>query len=533
DAKNFYNLLKAVEKCYVNGKPRHASEGVYSNFHIMDEKVFKEMEPEAVANIIRTKVLVLTNCENSNIEFNARDLSNIASLSSPISVQDFSIVTEKPNDHHRVGNLQQILDCTTQENCKILNVLDLPNSTSPLPITQYSSELIAWNATIRSMFCQPHEHFPTSDMSWFLVGLANALHLGHIDSDGLGTVVEVRNRDGGKYWMKATRIPQTREKLANVNLFIKFNLELPDLKHWILEGILLTNKTRIVMGPNSAHWVYTPFHTICSGGHYISTPNMQDTLIGLIHTFMLDDFITNINHPPTRILFCRMATFYYDDLVQKKYNKFAAHGHVFNIQNFSGVLDVISFCNLIILINVLDFRTYMYNGEFTVNNFKRLTKERIASIEAFDYNALSAKERMRYQYARGQAYAILDWLFKSVEIKEIPSGKIVKNPYHSLWIPLMAQQASALLVYKKKTMEAELRGAKGCTPAALKRQILLCFQCTLLEQAVNDAIEAEYEVFTFSDPTGYTATPLAKLKSALSEFIFAILYFNYIDKLYL
>ncbi|KDR84716.1 hypothetical protein GALMADRAFT_46028, partial [Galerina marginata CBS 339.88] len=165
------------------------------------------------------------------------------------------------------------------------------------------------------------------------------------------------------------------------------------------------------MGPDCPHWVYTPFHTICSGGHYTASATIQDTMIGLIHTFMLDSFISNTNHTPTRILLCRLASFYYQGLVKKKYNKHEiAHAHLLDLENFSSVIDLMSFCNLIIFINVLDFKTYMYNKYIAANNVKELTQERLAAIEAFDFNAVVPKDRMRYQHARGQAYALIDWL---------------------------------------------------------------------------------------------------------------------------
>ncbi|KDR67912.1 hypothetical protein GALMADRAFT_146664 [Galerina marginata CBS 339.88] len=531
DAQNFYGLLKAVESCYVNGKPRHAQKGVYSNFLIMDEKEYKELEPEAVQDLVRYRQLVLTDCEMSSIEFTPRSLSNICSLTSALCIHDHSVVSKNPNDCHHTGNLQQILDCIDQgDKGKILNVLDIPNSTCPLPTTGYSSELIAWNATGADLFCHRQtEHYPYSDMSWYLIGLSGALHLGHIDSDGQGTVIEVRNREGAKFWMKATRKELLKKnddpevdraaallELANINMFLQFSLEVPNLDHWILEGILLTHKTRLVMGPDCPHWVYTPFHTICSGGHYIASSTIQDTMIGLIHAFMLDNFVSNTNHTPTRILLCRLASLYYEGFVKQRYSKHEiAHAHLFDFENFCSVVDLMSFCNLIIFINVLDFKTYMYNTYITVNNVKELSEERLAAIEAFDFNAVHPKDRLWYQHARGQAYALIDWLFKSVDIIDKKTNRTVKDPHTSLWVPYIAQQASALLLYRKKADKAKFKGAPGSTAATLNRQILLCFEGIFLEDPVNAAIESEHEVFTFLEPLRYDVTRLTGLKAPL------------------
>ncbi|KDR83318.1 hypothetical protein GALMADRAFT_54761 [Galerina marginata CBS 339.88] len=274
------------------------------------------------------------------------------------------------------------------------------------------------------------------------------------------------------------------------------------------------------MGPDCPHWVYTPFHTICTGGHYIASATIQDTMIRLIHTFMLDSYISNTNHTPTRILLCWLASLYYQGLVKKKYKRYeVTHAHLFDFESFASVLDLMAFCNLIIFINVLDFQTYMFNKYIAVNDIKHLSQERLAAIEAFDHNTVPPKDRMRYQNARGQAYALIDWLFKSVDIIDLDTNQPVEDPCTSLWIPYIAQQASALLVYKNKAEQDKLKGAKGCTPATLKRQILLCFQGSYLEEPVNAAIEAECEVFTFLEPHRYKATRRNDLKSALHEFI--------------
>ncbi|KDR70309.1 hypothetical protein GALMADRAFT_76417 [Galerina marginata CBS 339.88] len=276
------------------------------------------------------------------------------------------------------------------------------------------------------------------------------------------------------------------------------------------------------MMPDTTHLVYTATHTICGGGHHFASCTMQHTMLGMMHTFILDDFISNTNHPPTRMLLSRMATFYYHGLVLNKYNEDEdSYAHLPDLQSFSSALDLIAFCNLIIFINVLNFKTYQYPSSpsnIDIDDLESLSHERLASIKAFDFNAISPVDRQRYQHARGLAYALIDWLFKAVDIIEIATGEILEDPYSSLWVPYISQQASALLNYKRLAEKKKLKGAPGCTALWLKRQILLCFEGTDLEASVNDAIEAKHSILAFPSPEKYTTHRREFLQSDLGEF---------------
>jgi hypothetical protein len=70
------------------------------------------------------------------------------------------------------------------------------------------------------------------------------------------------------------------------------------------------------MRPNTLHAAFTPEPSICHGGHFYCTSTMQDTLRGMVHSFVDHIKITNTNHPPASALLRRMATFYFTGLVQ-------------------------------------------------------------------------------------------------------------------------------------------------------------------------------------------------------------------------
>lgn len=130
------------------------------------------------------------------------------------------------------------------------------------------------------------------------------------------------------------------------------------------------------MKPCQPHFVFSYAHSICLGGHYYLTNNMQTTLQGLIHTFVLHNFLTNTSHP-TRVLLRRLVLFYHMGLIEKEIPASGmsfifcssfnlnlmsildpAASHLPEIHNIDGLMNLLSACVLVVLGNVLDFRTY-------------------------------------------------------------------------------------------------------------------------------------------------------------------------------
>jgi hypothetical protein len=64
------------------------------------------------------------------------------------------------------------------------------------------------------------------------------------------------------------------------------------------------------MRPGVPHFVYGLEDAITHGGHFYSTSVMQDTLQSLVHTFILNEFISNTFHHPSRQLLRRIIVFW-------------------------------------------------------------------------------------------------------------------------------------------------------------------------------------------------------------------------------
>jgi hypothetical protein len=78
------------------------------------------------------------------------------------------------------------------------------------------------------------------------------------------------------------------------------------------------------MRPNTPHAVFTPEHSIVSGGHFYSTSNLQDTFFSIVHCFMGDNIITNAEHYNSRMLLVRMMHYFYKCFVlgAEEYGKY-------------------------------------------------------------------------------------------------------------------------------------------------------------------------------------------------------------------
>lgn len=72
-----------------------------------------------------------------------------------------------------------------------------------------------------------------------------------------------------------------------------------------------------IMRPNTPHVVFTPEYSICHGGHFYATTTMQDTMFGIIHTFISPIDLTNTDHRNHGIFLRRIAAFYHESLVEQ------------------------------------------------------------------------------------------------------------------------------------------------------------------------------------------------------------------------
>lgn len=72
------------------------------------------------------------------------------------------------------------------------------------------------------------------------------------------------------------------------------------------------------MKANQPHAVYGNVPTIIHGGHFYLTRLMECTAQSMLHSFVMDQFLTNTVHHRSRLLLRRMGDFYRQGLLEKK-----------------------------------------------------------------------------------------------------------------------------------------------------------------------------------------------------------------------
>ena len=142
-------------------------------------------------------------------------------------------------------------------------------------------------------------------------------------------------------------------------------------------------------------------------------------------------------------------------------------GHVPSLDSFTSVLDLFTFCNLIILMNVLDFRTYQEPSQTYGINSPDWLK--------YDLNNIPAVERYEIAYARGRCFDILNWFFTSYELYSTASGLTIDG-FKEVAMAHLARQAYVILKYKTEALKNGLDDGALCGMKALNHQIKLCFQ---------------------------------------------------------
>lgn len=242
------------------------------------------------------------------------------------------------------------------------------------------------------------------------------------------------------------------------------------------------------MRPNTPHAVFSPEHTICHGGHFYATTTMRDTMFAIVHTFVSPHVLTNTDHPSHGILLRRIAAFYHEALVQKRledgskcmnpscvpnplthrtflyYFLVFRPGHVPQITDFDSLLNLLTFCNLVIMANVLDSRTYEKDPGASDS----------VALSKHDANAIPVKERYAMAYARGRCWDILFWVFHKYEVFDKETGEMIDG-FSQVAMRYLAHLGSTIIEFKRRSVESQM-DPELFTVKALTRQVKHCFK---------------------------------------------------------
>lgn len=143
------------------------------------------------------------------------------------------------------GTTRDILDnAVLGRNGRILNGLEFPRWDAHVVRTPFSSQLVAWHHTRNHHNAPLNLPYPTGDMHWGLAGTADTVTFLHIDSDGLGTDIQVMC--GMKVW----GLLRAREDapLRSMSFFTSTDFSLDTVSadaHYDFEAIVLKPGDRL------------------------------------------------------------------------------------------------------------------------------------------------------------------------------------------------------------------------------------------------------------------------------------------------
>ena len=139
-----------------------------------------------------------------------------------------------------------------------------------------------------------------------------------------------------------------------------------------------------------------------------------------------------------------------------------AASHLPNINDFDGLMDLLSVCILVILGNVLDFRTYRAPSQ---DECEKANKNQQILID-HEINSIPISERFAICYAHGVALRLINWIRICSEIRG-PGGVIITDLPSRYFV----QIAQTLIEYKEGANASKLDMQANCTLDMLTKQI--------------------------------------------------------------
>lgn len=133
-----------------------------------------------------------------------------------------------------------------------------------------------------------------------------------------------------------------------------------------------------------------------------------------------------------------------------------------DIDSVDGLIDLMCGCILIILGNVLDFRTYRAPHQDDDAEFTEIDR----TLLEHDFNSIPYYDRLAICHARGVALHILHWIRCSALIKDV-AGNLIQDLPSLFFI----QITRTLVAYKTQSLEAKLDVDSCVTLPLLTNQI--------------------------------------------------------------
>lgn len=237
---------------------------------------------------------------------------------------------------------------------------------------------------------------------------------------------------------------------------------------------------------------------------------LQDSLFGVIHTFILPSLLTEGENPEFSIIARRMVHYFHNALVL---NDSSDTEHLPSLSTMDEVGDFFCLFIIAIFLNGLDQRTYQVSTE--IANFDEDTLLQCHKI--YDLNAISVLERHQLCQIRGLAMDLIFWFSANYAIIDSDLDEV--DAFQTIVIPFTVHIARQIIRYKKAAVTSGYKGFG--TPENIQAQIeSAIFHIPGMETAYNAERNDEYENGYHSD-----SSDSQSLASALYDLNFSLIDF--------
>lgn len=188
--------------------------------------------------------------------------------------------------------------------------------------------------------------------------------------------------------------------------------------------------------------------------------------------------------------------------------------HIPDLKTMDSVLDLLSACNLGILSNALDFRTYTHP---TQEADEPLQSEEKLQMDLFDLNSMPNADRVECTFSRGFALDLIRWFAENYVLskgqgrgtsaKKSESGKLITE---SIIMDNLAHQAYSVFLAKKKAALEQVVGAPNCTVGKLKTQLLGALPLAASKKFMNLLQTKQKIEEMYMDWNGWVVQPVEK-----------------------
>ncbi|KIM40847.1 hypothetical protein M413DRAFT_27977 [Hebeloma cylindrosporum] len=484
-------LNTLIQKSYVNGTPLFLAEPSRSIFKIMKEVEYRACGTREIQEILRTKHIVVKNCQIQNHKFDERSLRTLRPLSETVTIHDQSNDTEKTitgGQGLREGTLRHMLDAASHIDGKILNALPFPLVSAGYDENPFSTDQAAWMQTLSAPFSTDLSAVPVGDLRWGSCATAGAFHDRLNERDSLGSVIDPIV--GSKVWISTTAPTNAFHGAAS---FFRNDIESDKTTLGrAVEAIILEPGTRLIAKPNAPHAIYNYTNAICRGSHFIASSTMTETLSGLFHALTINDYATTTLRRETKHIVRRIIVFYHMALSQ---GSDPAREHVPDLENMDSLMDTITTCIMGIFTNMLDPDTYVL--PISESN---VTEEERLQFERDDFNGMIKIDRMACTYVRGLSWSLLNWLNRNF---------LLSNNDHIVDIVdlsnrLMLHLSISLWRNRTRPTDQAVNGVPAYNPDIIKRQLEGLFnEDSQIRSQFKENVEKDEEPTDFNT-SGYT-----------------------------